>query len=164
MSAPKNWGLPRSLGAAVERELDRLGHAARPLEVTRRWAEAVGPTVARNAWPARMRRDGTLVVHASSSVWSHELTQLGEEIRARLGSAAPVRLQFVVGPIPDIPDATAASSPDTDGPAGISRQATPSEQNEARKMASGIEDLALRDAVSRAIAATLATRRCARPV
>ena len=161
MSGPRNWALPKRLAVAIDREFDRLGPVARPLEVTQRWADAVGPTVARNAWPARVRRDGTLVVHTSSSVWAHELTQLGDEIRDRLAPEAPAGLQFVVGAIPDPgPD----SPPKPAGPPDLRREATPAELREAGQIASEIEDPALREAASQAIAATLARSRSARAV
>ena len=39
----------------------------------RRGRSAVGETVAANAWPARLARDGTLHVNAGSSTWAFEL-------------------------------------------------------------------------------------------
>ena len=45
-------------------------------ELVAAWPDAVGETVAANAWPARLARDGTLHVHAASSTWAFELQQL----------------------------------------------------------------------------------------
>lgn len=161
MSDRKRWALPRPLGRAVERELARLGPAAQPLEVGRRWAEAVGPTVARHSWPANVKPDGTLVVHTSSSVWAHELTQLAGEIRARLGPDAPPALQFRLGPIPD---PAPVSPTEEHGSPAEPFQATPSERREASRIAAEIDDPALRDTAARAIAAALARLRSARPI
>jgi len=65
------------------------------------WPLAVGPEIARNAWPARLARDGTLHVHTQDSIWAFELTTRAEEIRARLGEVSPRRLSFAPGPLPE---------------------------------------------------------------
>ena len=62
-----------------------------------RWPEAVGATIARNAWPARIARDGTLHVSTSDSVWAFELGHRAAEIVGRLGVAA---VRFSPGPLP----------------------------------------------------------------
>ncbi len=70
------------IGGEIERALARSGSRdALPLaELTSAWPELVGETVARNAWPLRIGRDGTLHVAASSSTWAFELDRLGGEI------------------------------------------------------------------------------------
>ena len=98
--AARRHQMPEPIGATLRSELDRLGVEDAALAVTRAWEAAVGPEVARNAWPARMRRDGTLVVHARTSVWAFELNQLAEEIRPRL-TPTPEGLRFVVGNVPE---------------------------------------------------------------
>jgi hypothetical protein len=69
------------------------------------WPAAVGETVAANAWPARLARDGTLHVNASSSTWAFELqqleTEIAERLRSALGKAAPKRLRFAPGTLPE---------------------------------------------------------------
>src|SRR5215471_2530286 len=74
-------------------------------ELVRAWPHAVGPAIADNAWPARVGRDGTLHVAARSSTWAFELTQLEAGIRERLaealGDAAPRRLRFAPGRLPE---------------------------------------------------------------
>ena len=44
------------------------------------WEAAVGPEIARNAWPARFQRDGTLIVHTKDAIWGFELGQRAAEI------------------------------------------------------------------------------------
>ncbi len=42
-------------------------------DVLAAWEDAVGPEIARNAWPARFQRDGTLIVHCQDAIWAFEL-------------------------------------------------------------------------------------------
>ena len=150
----------------VRHELGRFAPAGSPVEsegmvaIVRAWPEAVGEAVARNAWPARFQRDGTLLVHASSSTWAFELGRMAadvlERLRAELAEAAPPALRFVPGPIPD-PAAEAAAT----------RAPTPpdvaaSDRAEANEIAAGITDDALRELVARAAAASLARARSGR--
>jgi hypothetical protein len=94
------------LGGEVKRELNRFGSAGAMTELVAVWPAAVGETVAANAWPARLARDGTLHVHAASSTWAFELQQLEGEIAERLREAvpetAPARLRFAPGPLPEL--------------------------------------------------------------
>ena len=55
------------IGPEVRRELGRFGSAGRMADVVAAWPAAVGETVAANAWPARLARDGTLHVNSASS-------------------------------------------------------------------------------------------------
>ena len=64
------------IGGEVKRELSRFGSAGAMTELVGAWPAAVGETVAANAWPARLARDGTLHVNAASSTWAFELQQL----------------------------------------------------------------------------------------
>lgn len=89
------------VGDAVGRELARFGPAAGMAPVVEAWPAAVGDLIARNAWPARLARDGTLHVNTTDSIWAFELKSRAEEIRARLGEHAPPRLAFAPGPIPE---------------------------------------------------------------
>ena len=91
------------VGDAVGRELGRFGPASGMASVVEAWPLAVGPEIARNAWPARIARDGTLHVHTQDSIWAFELTSRAEEIRTRLGNAAPRRMSFAPGPLPEPP-------------------------------------------------------------
>jgi hypothetical protein len=91
------------VGDAVGRELGRFGPASGMAPIVEAWPLAVGPEIARNAWPARVARDGTLHVHTQDSIWAFELTTRAEEIRTRLGNAAPRRMAFAPGPLPEPP-------------------------------------------------------------
>jgi predicted nucleic acid-binding Zn ribbon protein len=88
------------VGDAVARELARFGPSSGLAPVVEAWAAAVGPEIARNAWPARLTRDGSLRIHTKDSVWAFELAMRADEIRGRLGDLAPPRLVFVSGPLP----------------------------------------------------------------
>ena len=68
-------------------------------ELVERWPAAVGPEIARFAWPARIARDGTIHVATADSVWAFELGHRAGEIAARLGGEA--RLRFAPGPLPE---------------------------------------------------------------
>ena len=68
------------LGEDVRRELSRHGAQAGMAELVERWPPAVGPAIARNAWPARIARDGTVHVNTADSIWAFELGQRAVEI------------------------------------------------------------------------------------
>jgi hypothetical protein len=151
--------LPERLGADVERELARLGQAPTGhgdmTAILGAWSDAVGEAISRNAWPARFARDGTLVVHASSSAWAFELEQLSATVRGQLGALAPPRLRFVVGPLPE---RSHENVPE------VEREGTvpsPDELAKAAVLARGIEAPELREAAARAAAASLARARSA---
>ena len=94
------------IGPEVRRELRRFGGVEGMSDIVAVWPKAVGETVAANAWPARLARDRTLHVNAGSSTWAFELQQLEAEIAERLrevlGKAAPERLRFAPGPLPEL--------------------------------------------------------------
>jgi hypothetical protein len=130
----------------VRRELKALGANAAIGETTEAWPAAVGPEIARNAWPARFQRDGTLVVHTRDAIWAFELGHRAAEIGARLPGRPP--LKFLPGPLPEPgPPETAVAAP----PA-----ATLEERRQAEEWAAAIEDEGLREAVAKAAAASLA--------
>jgi hypothetical protein len=142
----------------VRREVARLGPQAEIGRFAEVWRAAVGEQIARNAWPARISRDGTLHVHTSSSAWAFELAQLETDVRNRLGAAAPKRIRFAPGPLPE-PETPAPGTPVAQVPAaGVAERET------AAALASGIEDEKLRNLVVRAAAASLAGSRHDRSV
>jgi Dna[CI] antecedent, DciA len=141
------------LGRSVRRELDKLGTGGAIVDVVRVWPSAVGEQIARNAWPARIARDGTLHVATSSSAWAFELGQLEAEIRGRLGELAPPRLRFAAGALPEGHES--GSKPAKPAPP----RPTPAEWAEAERLAAKIEAEELRNLVTRAAAASLAKAR-----
>jgi predicted nucleic acid-binding Zn ribbon protein len=143
------------LGPEIRRELGRFGPAAGMAEVVAVWAEAVGAAIAKNAWPARIGRDGTLHVSASSSAWAFELGLLEgtilQRLRSALGQDAPPRLRFTPGTMPELPsEPVEESGPRSELSIG------PAERRAGVDLASGIVDDELRDLVARAAAASLA--------
>jgi len=136
------------LGEEVKRELRGLGPQAEIGAAAAAWPAAVGPEIARNAWPSRFLRDGTLVVHTRDAVWAFELTQRAAEIAARL-PAAPA-LKFTPGPLAE-PAAEPSGAEPRPAP-----EATPEQVRDAARWAAAIEDEELRELVARAARASLA--------
>ena len=148
------------LGGEVRRELGRFGPAAGMADVVAVWPGVVGEAIARNAWPARIGRDGTLHVAVSSSAWAFELTHLEATVLARLRETLPeppARLRFTPGRLPE-PSVPAAEP----GPRGRP-EPRPEDVEEAARIAAGIEDEELRSIVARAAAASLARAASGRP-
>jgi hypothetical protein len=141
------------LGEETRRELARFESAPGLVELVDAWPRAVGAEIARNAWPARLARDGTLHVSTSSSTWAFELTQLETEmqdrLRATLGESVPKQLRFAPGPLPS--PAAEPSDRKSREPLVASAKA----RSQAASLAAEIEDEELRDAVARAAAASL---------
>ena len=119
-------------------------------ELLAAWPAAVGPEIARNAWPARFQRDGTLIVHTKDAVWGFELGQRAAEISERLPGKPD--LKFVPGPLPE-----PGAEPIPATPPG-SPPVTLEQQQRAAAWASRIEDEELRELVARAAALSLARR------
>ena len=150
------WKNPEPIGDAVRQELGRFGPEGGMAEIVGAWPDAVGPLIAENAWPARIGRDGTLTITAGSSVWAFELTKLEGTIRGRLttllGEAAPARLRFVPGRLPERGAESVPISPQGRRPVNaLARQA-------GTEIAAPIENEDLRELVARAAAASLARR------
>jgi len=120
-------------------------------ELVDRWPTAVGSAIARNAWPARIARDGTLHVNTADSVWAFELGQRATEIAERLGVPAA---RFAPGPLPT--EAAGDSPP----------PAEPTAEEEAlgREIAAVIADENLRGSVQKAFSLGLARERVDHPV
>lgn len=150
MSSRDRWRLPERLGGELSQELGRLGVPEESGDLGRLWAEAVGPQIARNAWPARVARDGTLIVHTRSSTWAQELAHLEPIVRERLGDQAPPRLRFVVGSVPEPAPEQLVDVVETPPLPGAEHH------EQAERLAQGIEDEALRAAVARLAAHVLA--------
>ena len=137
----------KHLGDEVKRELGRFGPAGTIAELVEAWPAAVGETIARSAWPARVARDGTLHVNTADSVWAFELTSRAAEIAQRLGVE---HIRFAPGRLPE--GYEPAAEPSESGPPEPSE----SLRQEGARLAAGIEDENLRKIVARAAAASLA--------
>ena len=154
------------LDQQVRRELRRFGpvegdaQLGNMVEIVRAWPAAVGEAVARNAWPSRLARDGTLHVNTASATWAFELGQLAatilDELRSELGAATPPALRFAPGPIPEPEPLPAERRAPPPPEVGSEHRA------EAAAIAAGIEDEELRELVARAVAAGL-SRAAAEP-
>lgn len=92
------------LGEILEKSLKRLELSTKLAEygVWPIWNETVGPTIARNAQPERIRH-GTLFVKVTSPTWMQQLQYMKEMIREklnqRLGSEVVKNLFFVIGKV-----------------------------------------------------------------
>ncbi len=137
------------VGGDVARELGRFGPASGMAPVVEAWPSAVGAEIARNAWPARLARDGTLHVHTQDSIWAFELTTRAEEIRTRLGEGTPRRISFAPGPLPEprleISEQVRERPPEP----------TPEHVAKAESLTRVIRDEELRKVVAKAAAASL---------
>jgi hypothetical protein len=146
------------LGDEFARELGRVGEAGGGStvmpQIVEVWPDTVGKTIARNAWPARVARDGTLHVATESSAWAFELQQLEADIlgrlRAVLAGDAPSGLRFAVGKLPEL------GAEDVHAERRPTREPTPEEYELAAALASQIEHEELRKVVARAAAQSLA--------
>lgn len=150
------------IGDEVARTLARAGGAPELADLVAKWPEIVGEAVARNAWPLRLARDGTLHVATSSSTWACELDRLAPELLVRLrralGDAAPAAVRFRPGPLPEAstPDAAARSS----APVPVDPDVAAAAEELTRALGEG----ELRSLVARAARASLARRRSNRHV
>jgi hypothetical protein len=150
----RKYRFAEPLGDDVRRELKRFGPTGAMAEIVKAWPAAVGESIARNAWPARVSRDGTLHVATSSATWAFELGLLAVDIQRRLagvlGDDAPTGLRFAPGRLPEPPaePGRAARVPPP--------QPTPEDRREAARLAASIEDENLRKVVAEAAAASLA--------
>jgi hypothetical protein len=145
---------PEPIGDNIRRELKRFGPSGSMPEIVKVWPDAVGESIARNAWPARVARDGTLHVATSSATWAFELGLLAADIHGRLAAAlgtdAPAGLRFAPGRLPEPPpEPTRAGRREVPEPTLDDRQ-------EAARLAAAIEDENLRKVVAKAAAASLA--------
>ena len=151
------------LGDEVGRQLGRFGPQGAIAEIVRAWPGAVGEAIARNAWPARVSRDGTLHVLTSSSAWAFELTHLAPQLLERLSplldESAPRALKFSPGPVPEFTRASGEPSA-----AAARPHPTAEERAQAAALSAEIEDEALRNLIARAAAASLAGYRVGRRV
>ncbi len=92
------------LSEILEKSLKRLDLAGRLTEhgVWPIWNETVGPTIARNAQPEKIR-NGTLLVKVSGSTWMQQLQYMKEmiadKLNQRMGKEVVKNIFFVVGKV-----------------------------------------------------------------
>src|SRR5437868_5238114 len=134
------------LGPEIASELSRFGPQAGMADLVERWPRLVGAAIARNAWPARIAKDGTVHVNTTDSVWAFELAQRSLEITERLGVT---KLRFAPGPLPE-PAEEHTTEP---------LQPTAEEEARAREIAATIEDENVRESVQKAVRLSLARER-----
>lgn len=132
-------------------ELSRFGPQAGMAELVEAWPDAVGPQIARFAWPARIARDGTVHIHTADSVWAFELGHRAAEIAGRLGVD---KLRFAPGPLPEAAEERVVEPV----------QPTPEEEALAAEVAAPIADEKLRESVQKAVKLSLARGRLDRPI
>jgi hypothetical protein len=140
------------LGPDIRSELARYGPQAGMAELVERWPAAVGEAIARNAWPARIARDGTVHINTADSVWAFELGQKASEIAGKLGVE---KLRFAAGPLPEADEEATASAP---------VETTPEDEERAWAIASSIADQKLRESVQKAVSLSLARGREDTPI
>jgi hypothetical protein len=143
------------LGSEVQRELQRFGPQGAMADVVAAWPAAVGPHIARNAWPARIARDGTVHVHTTDSVWAFELTHQAPAIAGRLGVE---KLRFAAGPLPE------AHREGLSPAAAPAVRPSPQDRARAASIAAGVDDDELRERIERAVSLSLAQARYDRRV
>jgi hypothetical protein len=135
------------LGPDIRSELARYGPQAGMAELVERWPEVVGEAIARNAWPARIARDGTVHINTADSVWAFELGHKAAEIAGKLGVE---KLRFAAGPLPEADEDAHVSPP---------VETSPEDEERARAIASSISDPNLRESVQKAVSLSLARGR-----
>ena len=92
------------LGEILEKSLKRLELSGRLIEygVWPVWNETVGPVIARNAQPDRIRH-GTLFVKVTGPTWMQQLQymkeMITEKLNQRLGTEVVKNIFFVVGKV-----------------------------------------------------------------
>jgi hypothetical protein len=140
------------LGPDIRSELARYGPQAGMAELVERWPDVVGDAIARNAWPARIARDGTVHINTADSVWAFELGQKAAEIAGKLGVE---KLRFAAGPLPEADEEAAVTAP---------VETTLEDEERARAIASSISDQNLRESVQKAVSLSLARGRSDTPI
>lgn len=105
------------LGEVLSKSLKRLDLSSRLDEygVWPIWNQTVGPTIARNAQPEKIR-NGTLFVKVTSPVWMQQLQymkeMISEKLNQKLGTEIVRNIFFVVGKVEsDVPESEAQASP-----------------------------------------------------
>jgi hypothetical protein len=139
--------MPSSIGSDIAGSMPGdLGPVRRIADV---WTAVVGEGLARVAQPARISRDGTLVVHAADASWVHALTleerTILRKLNERLAGDGPPAMKVEIGPI-SVPAAVVEHPPIVIQPAAQAR---------ADELTADTADPRLKAALNRAIATSL---------
>jgi len=108
-----------SIGNVLDQSLKRFDLTSRLDEygVWPIWREIVGPVIARNAQPEKIR-NGTLFVKVSSPVWMQELQfmkdMIADKLNHRLKSEVVKNIFFMVGRIEETAADAVAQAPQSD--------------------------------------------------
>lgn len=102
---PPRRRAPVPMGAVMDGVLQKLAGKSplRELEAVRRcWADVAGTALAAVSSPVALR-DGSLLVHVTSSAWLHRLQFMRDDLRGGLNGAIGrelvAELRFRVGPL-----------------------------------------------------------------
>jgi predicted nucleic acid-binding Zn ribbon protein len=139
------------LGAVLEKSLQRLELSGRLVEygVWPIWDDIVGPTIARNAQPEKIRH-GTLFVKVSGPTWMQQLQymkeMISERLNQKLGQEVVKNIFFVVGKIEKIVPETKTRKPPVPS-------SPPSETRPDEDQLLAVKDPELRRALKRLLSA-----------
>ncbi len=127
-----------------------LGDDARGYRAMRAFSRAAGARIQKVARAEKLR-GATLYIRVVSSAWSHELHalkgELLEKLRRTPGGEGVEELRFSVGPLDEAPDWNAPAPPEPKRPRRPAPPPPPVE--EMRRVAEGVADPELREALSR---------------
>jgi hypothetical protein len=143
----KNDFQAEKLGSILEKSLKRLDLSGRLVEygIWPIWNETVGPTIARNAQPEKIRR-GTLSVRVASPIWMQQLQymkeMISEKLNQRLGTEVVKNIFFSVGRL-EVP------SPDADDNEPSSHRHAPLQGNSDETYLRSIKDPEIHRALTR---------------
>jgi hypothetical protein len=121
---PKKDSQQEKLGEILQQSLKRLDLSARMEEygVWPIWNEIVGPTIARNAQPEKIRH-GTLFVKVTSPMWMQQLQymkeMMTEKLNQTLGRGVVKNIFFLVGKVDTEVHRPKPKNPSTPGPTPI---------------------------------------------
>src|SRR5581483_3388787 len=121
------------------------------------WPAAAGDEVAARSLPLRLSKAGVLTIGCASATWAQELGACEELLRERLQAAVPAvaghlaRLRFTAADHALARPAAPASPPPPPAPSAVHRA-------RAERVAAGVADERLREALSRAAAASMAAQ------
>jgi hypothetical protein len=151
---------PEILGEILRKILKKrnIPHAAADPRLLDVWRRAVGPQIAAQTHPEKVKR-GVLFVRVSSSVWMHQLQFLKEEIIGRLNEffreAEIGGLFFSLGEIPPAPPGTDDPPLPDPGPSPLGNR----DRNLVRKSLEAIRDPELRGILERVMTLEISRRR-----